>query len=79
MTTTTLADTVGRVLPQDMARRLQAVGAEIGEADGHARHLIQKRPLVTLAIAMASGYLLARLLRPSREERTHGRDRTVEE
>jgi hypothetical protein len=65
MTTATPAGTVGRVLPQDMARRLEAVGAELGKVDERARHVIDQRPLLALAIAMASGYVLARLLRPS--------------
>ena len=65
MTTATLTDKVGRVLPQDMARHLQAVGAELGEVDHQARHVIRESPLLAVAVVMIGGYLLARLLRPS--------------
>ena len=65
MTTTALTDTVDRVLPEDMARRLRAVEADAGEVDRQARQIIQERPLLALAMAVAGGYLLARLLRSS--------------
>jgi ElaB/YqjD/DUF883 family membrane-anchored ribosome-binding protein len=65
MTAQALTDRVGRVLPQDMADRLRAVGAQLDDVDDRARHVIEERPLLAVAIALAAGYVLARLLRRS--------------
>jgi hypothetical protein len=43
--------------------RIGEISSELGDADRRVRALVQEYPLVALAAAALSGYLLARLIR----------------
>jgi hypothetical protein len=46
--------------------RIGEIRSELGDADRRARALVQEYPLVALAAAALSGYLLARLISRAR-------------
>ena len=43
--------------------RIGEIRSQLGDADRRARALVQEYPLIALAAAALSGYLLARLIR----------------
>ena len=47
--------------------RIGEIRSELGDADRRARALVQEYPLVALAAAALTGYLLARLISRARE------------
>lgn len=52
-------------LPDQIAGAIERVRADVGSVDVEARRLIERHPLTAVAVALAGGYVLARLVRRS--------------
>ena len=52
-------------LPDQIAGALDRVRADVGSVDVEARRLIERHPLTAVAVALAGGYVLARMVRRS--------------
>jgi len=52
-------------LPEQIAGAIERVRADVGNVDVEARRLIERHPLTAVAVALAGGYLLARMVRRS--------------
>jgi ElaB/YqjD/DUF883 family membrane-anchored ribosome-binding protein len=52
-------------LPDQIAGALERVRADVTSVDVEARRMIERHPLTAVAVALAGGYLLARMVRRS--------------
>jgi hypothetical protein len=53
----------GEEFSEAASARIGEIGSQLGDADRRVRAFVQEYPLVALAAAALSGYLLARLIR----------------